>query len=146
MTGALNVRVDSKDLQKLFYELKAAGDGLQVELRRGVREAAAFAVEAVKKNASWSTRIPNAVQAKPFFTAKGAGVTIVVDQNTAPEGRPLEHGGKPGNFRHPVHGNRSNWVSQPARPFFYDSIEKNPAVDASILAVMERVTLKAGMK
>jgi hypothetical protein len=137
--------VQSQDLQKLFFELKAMEGSLQVELRRGIREAAVPMVQAVKANAGWSSRIPAAVTAKPSFTAKRASVTIQVNAGKAPEARPLEHGGAGGEFRHPVYGNRANWVPQPARPFFYSALSRSVEAEIAMRAVMARVAAKAGL-
>lgn len=139
------LRVQSTQLRELFFDLKAMEGNLQVELRRGVREAAQPAVQAVQQASSWSSRIPGAVKAQPFFTAKRAGVRIVVDAKAAPEGRPLEHGGKSGQFKHPVFGHKDRWVPQDAHPFFYASIERSAAVARAIQAVMARVAAKGGM-
>jgi hypothetical protein len=144
MGGAVTLHVQSRDLQKLFFELKAMEGNLQVELRRGIREAARPMVESVKRNAAWSTRIPDAVKAKPSFTVKRASVTIQVDARTAPEARPIEHGGETGTFRHPVYGSRENWADQPARPFFYPSVERTVESEIAMRAVMARVAAKAG--
>lgn len=143
--GLVELHVESRDLQRLFAQAKAAEGSLQVELRRGIREAAAPMVAAVKANASWSSRIPSAVRAKPSFTARRAGVSIVVDAGRAPEARPLENGGKGGNFRHPVYGNTRNWVSQPARPFFFSAVERSAAAEIAMRAVMARVAAKLGV-
>jgi hypothetical protein len=140
---AIRLHVESRDLQKLFYDLKAMEGNLQVELRRGIREAAKPMAEAVKRNASWSSRIPAAVSAKPSFTRKRAGVQIVVDKAKAPEGRPLEHGGEGGEFWHPVWGHRKPGAHQPARPFFYSSLERTVEAEIAMRAVMARVAAKA---
>lgn len=142
--GGVELHVQSEDLRKLFVELKEAPGKLQVELRRGVREAALPAVRSVQASASWSSRIPGAVKAKPFFTAKRAGVTLVVDKAKAPEARPLEHGGRPGKFRHPVFGHRAVWVDQAARPFFYSAVERSVEVEIAMRAVMARTADKLG--
>lgn len=139
------LHVQSTDLRKLFLELKAMEGSLQVELRRGMREAALPAVQSVKRASAWSSRIPASVKAQPFFTAKRAGVRIIVDARTAPEGRPLEHGGNPGDFRHPVFGHKDRWVPQPSRPFFYASVERSVEVEIAMRAVMARVAAKGGM-
>ena len=139
------LHVQSTDLRKLFLELKAMEGSLQVELRRGVREAAIPAVQSVKRASAWSSRIPDAVKAQPFFTAKRAGVRIIVDARKAPEGRPLEHGGQSGDFRHPVFGHKDRWVPQAARPFFYASVERSVEVEIAMRAVMARVAAKGGM-
>jgi hypothetical protein len=135
----IHLHVQSKDLQELFVRAKAAEGSLQVELRRAVTAAAGPMVEAVKQSAAWSSRIPAAVRAKPSFTAKRAGVSIVVDASKAPEGRPLEHGGAAGQFRHPVFGHRNNWVEQPARPFFYAALERSAATEVAMRAAMDRI-------
>src|SRR6266704_2075748 len=128
--GAITLHVQSHDLQKLFFDLKAMEGNLQVELRRGIREAAQPMAEAVRRNSTWSSRIPSAVSVKPSFTAKRAGVRIVVDAGKAPEGRVLEHGGEGGEFWHPVWGHRKPGAYQSARPFFYLSLERS--VEAEI--------------
>jgi hypothetical protein len=104
----------------------------------------------VRRNASWSGRIPGAVRAQPFFTAKRAGVRIIVDAKAAPEARPLEHGGNGGEFRHPVFGGGNKtrdqwtWVEQPARPFFYAALERSVEIEIAMRAVMARVAAKLG--
>lgn len=37
----------------------------------------------------------------------------------------LEHHGDPGDFRHPVFGNRDAWVSQAARPILHEALLAN---------------------
>jgi len=149
--GPVELHVQSDDLKKLYAAAKAAPGTLQIELRRGMREAGTASVLAVKRAASWSSRIPGAVRAQPFFTAKRAGVRIIVDAKKAPEGRPLEHGGKQGNFRHPVFGSPHRtrqqwaWVNQPAHPFFYAAIERNVEVEIAMRAVMARVANDLGL-
>ena len=142
--GAITLHVQSTDLQKLFFELKAMEGNLQVELRRGIRAAATPMARAVQANSSWSSRIPGAVSVKPSFTAKRASVRIVVDASKAPEGRVLEHNGESGDFKHPVWGHRDRWVAQPAKPFFYSSLERSVEAEIAMRAVMARVATKAG--
>lgn len=144
MDSGIVVRVQSNDLRKLFFELKAMEGNLQVELRRGIREAATPMARAVQANSAWSSRIPGAVSVKPSFTAKRASVRIVVDAGKAPEGRVLEHGGVAGTFKHPVWGHRDRWVAQPAKPFFYHSLERSGEAEIAMRAVMTRVAAKAG--
>lgn len=144
-SAPIDFHVQSTDMQRLFAELKAMEGSLQVELRRGMAAAAGPAVESVKRSAAWSSRIPGAVRAQPYFTARRAGVRIIVDATKAPEGRPLEHGGESGTFRHPVFG-QNTWVTQPARPFFYSALEKSTEVEAAMWTVMDAVALKGGMK
>jgi hypothetical protein len=151
----LKVDIDTKDLRQLYVDLKGVEGNLRVELRKGVRAAAAPLADRVRAGASWSSRIPGAVKVKPSFSAKGAGVTIAVDAKAAPEARPLENGGKGGDFRHPVYADGSQtrgdwtWVSQKAQPFFYHSVTSSSAIDSAekaILAAMDAVASKAGFR
>ena len=147
--GGLQVRIDTGDLRKLYTDLKGLPGNLRVELRRGIKAAAQPIADRVKANAGWSTRIPGAVQVKPSFSAKGTGVSIVVNPGRAPEGAPLENKGRSGTFRHPVYGNRDVWVSQPARPFFYSTAASSSSVSAAekaILNVADTVARKAGFR
>lgn len=145
--------VTSSDLRQLYVDLKNVEGNLRVELRKGVANAATPVVQAVRSGASWSGRIPGAVKAKPSFSAKQAGVSIVVDSKKAPEARPLEHNGQGGNFRHPVYArpdrtrSQWTWVNQPARPFFWHGVQAaDSQVDAAMVAVLDAVARKARFK
>lgn len=110
------------ELKGLIKDLGGIPQEVQRELRPALRRAVQPAVQRVRSNASWSSRIPAATKASTSF-GRTPGVTIRVDSKAAPEARPIEHDGRPGTFRHPVYGNREVWVSQAARPFFYRAIE-----------------------
>jgi hypothetical protein len=75
---------------------------------------------------------------------------LIVDAKSAPEARPLEHGGSGGEFRHPVFGGGNKtrdqwtWVEQPARPFFYAALERSVEIEIAMRAVMARVAAKLG--
>jgi hypothetical protein len=88
---------------------------VRIALRPAVLEAGNLIADAAKANASWSGRIPGAISVTSNLTSSG-GAVIRVDSTTAPHARPYE--GRSGSpFRHPVFGNRDNWVSQATRPF-----------------------------
>ena len=139
--GGVEFKVDSSDLRKAYVDLKAAGNGLPVALRRGLNKAAEPCAEGVRRAASWSTRIPGAVKVKTSFAARGAKVVVIVDPKIAPEAAALNNKDRDGTFRHPVFADASKprdvrvrwfasakarhlvtgggwtWVEQPARPF-----------------------------
>ena len=149
ISGPLAVHVDTAELRKLYVDLKGVEGNLRVELRRGIKKAADPLAQRVRANAGWSSRIPGAVKVKPSFTARGAGVSIVVDAKAAPEGAPLENKGRGGTFRHPVYGNRDVWATQTARPFFWAAVSSSGAVSAVeqvIVQVMDAVAVKAGFR
>lgn len=149
--AALEVQLDVAQMRQLYVDLKAVEGNLRVELRKGIVEAAKPITAAVKVNAGWSNRIPGAVKTKPSFSAKAAGIQIIVDAKKAPEAAPLENGGSSGTFRHPVYADGGKvrddwtWVNQQARPFFYSGVRAaNSGVTAAIQAVMDTVAAKAG--
>lgn len=147
VTPALDIQFTSADLHQLYVDLKNVEGNLRVELRHAMSALAAPLVSAVKQEASWSSRIPGAVRPKTSFAAKSAGLSVSVNSKTAPEARPLEHKGQGGNFRHPVFGDRTTWVAQPARPFFWAAVKSQDRVtDQAMTDVMDAVARKAGFK
>lgn len=111
------VGFDVADLSKLANDLKSIDKDLRKDLMKRIRQAAEPVRQAVQAEASWSRRIPAAVRIRTSYAARGASVTVFVDAKKAPEARPLNNHDRSGTFRHPVFGNRDNWVAQPARPF-----------------------------
>ena len=76
------------------------------------------------------------VVAHPFGIGAVIHATNVHGGGTAA----LEHHGDPGTFRHPVFGNRANWVSQAAHPFLHPALEANRETVVQIIrAAMEEV-------
>lgn len=149
----MQFEVTAPELRQLYVDLKGVEGNLRVELRHGITDAADGVVAAVVAAASWSTRIPGAVRAKPSFSAKSTGVSIVVDGKAAPEAKPLNNRGRPGEFRHPVHGDPAKtreqwtWWPQPARPFFDMTIAaRSPAITRRIEQVADDVARKAGFR
>jgi hypothetical protein len=144
-SAPLEFKVNSQDLADLFKAAKAAEGKIQVELRRGIKTAAKPIVDGVKAEASFSSRIPGAVKVKAGFASKGATVTVIADPKAAPEAAPLNNGDRGGNFRHPVYGNRENWVSQPAHPFFVTGAKHGaPAAEQAMLKVMDDIAHQLG--
>lgn len=147
VTPALQVQVTSTDLRALYVDLKNVPGNLRVELRKGINAAAKPIVQAIQSGSSWSTRIPGAVKAKTSFSAKSAGVAISVDARIAPEARPLENQGNSGTFRHPIFGDITTWVAQPAQPFFWHGVAAaDSKIDAAMQAVMDNVIRQAGFR
>lgn len=148
MPGApLVFRAQSPDLRQLYTDLRAVPGNMTRELRKGVVAAAKPAVAAVKEEASWSSRIPGSIKAKASFGARSTSVQIIADPAVAPEAAVLNHGGRGGQFRHPVFGNRNNWVNQAARPFFETAVRRTqPQIEQAIVAVMDEVARKAGFR
>jgi hypothetical protein len=135
--------VDRAQLEALIRDLGAIPPDVRREMAPIVRKAAEPVLSQMKANASWSTRIPGAIRVTGGFGASVTGVTFRVDAKRAPHARPYEHDGAEGTFRHPVYGNRENWVSQAARPFFYRAVQQGAeqvtnAVADGVMEVAQR--------
>lgn len=133
-----SVRLLAREFGRVPFELKA-------ELRPRLHIAASALTRKIQGAAGFSSRIPGAVRTSVAFGSRTGGVRVYVDQRKAPHARPLENSGKPGTFRHPVFGNRENWVSQPAHPFFFPSVESSRGlvsqqVEAAVRASFPRGT------
>jgi hypothetical protein len=117
------------------------------EMAAGLREELPAAGQALLRasqaNASWSTRIPAAHYLRAGTGVNG-GVSVGVDSVAAPHARPYEGmtvGGSRAFFRHPVFGNRDNWVQEATRPFLRPAVEaERPALEAAITALVHKVT------
>jgi hypothetical protein len=130
------VSVDRSQLQILIRDLGAIPPTVQRTLRPAMLKAGRPILQQMRSNASWSTRIPAAIT---MTASSGApGVKFRVNAAKAPHARPYE--GLSGLvFRHPVYGNRENWVPQDARPFFYRAVDalSGQATEAIGDAVMD---------
>ncbi|MEV7908512.1 hypothetical protein AB0P04_43675, partial [Streptomyces anulatus] len=107
------------EIRKLIADLGRVPAELRKELRPAIQRAAREVLTEARSRASWSSRIPGAMRIAVRFTGKAAGASVVVSAARAPHGRPYEHLGSPGTFRHPAYGNRRVWVEQAARPFLF---------------------------
>lgn len=109
----------SDDIRKLINDLRKIGDGVGRELGKEFKKAAGPVAAQAKANASWSTRIPGAITTGVSQSRRFPGAQIKVSKNKAPHARLYEFRK---SFRHPVFGNRENWVSQATRPFIRPAI------------------------
>ena len=131
--GDFQFAVDGKAFNIVARELKKVAPQLAKELNKELKQVMTREVlPDAKSNASWSSRIPGAI--KPQATTRQ--VALRVARKRAPHARPFEGRGG-GSFRHPVFGNRSNWVTQSTRPFLKPALDKNAekAVDGAQKAI-----------
>lgn len=106
----------------MLTELRAVPLAARSEVRSRARAIAGPALADAKRRASWSSRIPGAMYVQTRFTADTTRVSLKVRAAQAPHARAYENLGRPGTFRHPVHG-RDVWVAQRARPFLFPAAE-----------------------
>lgn len=116
--------VDQSALRRHQAEIAALDRTAKNALRREMRGIGNEMAADAKTNASWSTRIPGAIQVRTRLTGKRPGVRIRVNSDQAPHGRVYEDITGRGSFRHPVFGTDS-WVPQASRPFLKRAVLSN---------------------
>lgn len=140
------------EIERLIHDMGRIPDDLKRKLRPKLRIAGRVVADDAKVRASWSTRIPSATKVSTSFTARRPGVSVVVDRKKAPHARPFEHGGEPGEFRHPVFKTttgirKTPWVPQAARPFLSLALEaKGDTAGRLITEAVDETTRDAGFK
>jgi hypothetical protein len=138
VSGA-QVKLDASGLRPLVGELGQMTPVMRAALRSGFRTAGNLAARRAQVNASWSRRIPGALQVRPLTGARSAGVFLRVNSARAPHARAFEGLGRRATrfFRHPVFGNRDVWVDEATRPFMVPAVRdtRGDANDAAVAAV-----------
>lgn len=132
------------ELRSLRQDLARIPEQLRPELRRAMREVGQQVRDAAAANASWSTQIPGALQLRTAFEGRRTGVTVVAALGRARHARVYE-GLVRDPFRHPVYGDRSNWVAQAARPYLLPAVEqKRDEAVTGVLAAIDTVLARNG--
>lgn len=130
-----DVIVDVSQLKALARSLKLAAPELEKNFHTALVAAGELVAIEARQQSSWSHRIPKTIRVR----RRGLGVRVEAGGDAAPHAAPLEHGGIPGKFRHPVFGGlyTDEWVDQEARPFLTPAaVITTPAVvDAVLVAV-----------
>jgi hypothetical protein len=137
------ISIESPDGQRALDDLRAARKRLSTSVRAATLRAADPIADGIRKEAAWSSRIPDAVRVVP--TDRG-GARVIVDPQIAPEAAPLNNGGQGGTFTHPVFGNE--WeVEQPAHPFLQAGAARGRAeADRRFDATMAQWERSAGFQ
>lgn len=132
-----------EELHRLIEDLGKIPPDLRKELRPAIRKASQPVLDQMRRNASWSSRIPAATKISTSLSGSNAGVRIIVNSRQAPHARPYEHGGSPGNFRAPLFGDRERWYAHRARPFFYKALDqRGDDVSQAILRTIDEICSK----
>ena len=131
----MRVTIDPAEWHKAKQDLDQFDPALSRALRKRLREVGDRAVEKVKETLEMPSpdggpdvgtgraALASATRVSVSFAKRAAGVKIT----TSPSKLAAEHKGllsvyNMRSFRHPVMGNRDNWVSQQGRPYFYKPI------------------------
>lgn len=133
-TGPLNAGIRIDGFAELLRDLKR----YEPEVNKSFRKRLKNAVDKVAKDAA--RRAPRksgglAKKIRPSVTGKGVAVI-----SKAEHARITEFGG-----RHPVFGNRENWVFQPARPHVFPAVEAGrKEVETEALAALDEAARTIG--
>jgi hypothetical protein len=119
----VTVKVQHAELRLFADRLRDVAPTARVALSRNIRKAADELTGEIKRRSAWSSRIPRAVYLKTRYGARSSGVRIGINARLAPHARPLEFPNRGGMVRHPVFGNRENWVETSGRPFFFRAVK-----------------------
>lgn len=137
----VSIVADTRQLSRLARDLRRASPDAWKALRVALRVAAEPVAQEARSRAGFSTRIPATVKVK---VTAGGNIKIVAGGPNAPEAAPLENKGRAGVFRHPVFGQRENWVEQPARPFLAPAFDAHKErVVAEVEAAVYAAVLRA---
>lgn len=132
--GGVSVRIDGLD--DFLRDLRKFEPAVSKEFRTRLREAVAVIARDARRRAP---RKSGALARKivPSVTGKGAALL-----SKARHARIHEFGG-----RHPVFGNRENWVFQPARPHIFPAVEAGrEEVNREALAALDDAIAEIGFR
>lgn len=115
-------RMDSPEIKKRFRkELRAAARPLVPKVRTAIRavpSSRSYSADGLRGQLSKATRL------EIKTAGREAGVALRVDGRKMPshmKSLPAMVEGKK-RWRHPVYGNRENWVNQSNKPYFYKTV------------------------
>ncbi|MFO7164908.1 MAG: hypothetical protein DIU75_016385 [Mycolicibacterium hassiacum] len=133
-------------MEHVLADLREMPAEIRRKLRPRLLQVTRPMVNRAKANAGWSRRIPGAIG----LSVTKRGVLIRVNVTKAPHARPYEGisgNNRGGFFRHPVFGNRDNWVAQRERPFLLPAVRAHAAeVRPAIMRVVEEVARSRGFR
>ena len=119
----VRVEPDPRQLKHILDGVKAFSPKLATNLRRELRKASDDAIKDMR----------GVLGSGPIGNAIGRGIRTQVQSSKSRQGirivqtdtHPLAKAFNKAVFRHPVFGNRENWVSQSGRPYFGSVISKH---------------------
>lgn len=112
----------SGDLEQLIVDLRAIPREVRAELTPLLKRAGESAAAQARGNASWSSRIPGAIQVQVRYGRVRTGMLLKVSAVRAPHARAYEGLGVSGTFRHPAWGDWEHAVTQARRPYAWPAV------------------------
>ncbi len=131
------------DFEQVKSDLRAIPREVRRDLTPVLKQAGEGAAADARGRAAWSSRIPGAIRVVVRYGQRRPGVAIRVSARRAPHARAYEGKGTPGNFRHPLFGDREHWISEAQRPFAFPAVkakrdEAQRGVDQVVMSAARR--------
>jgi hypothetical protein len=147
--SAMSASYQFSQLARDFHRMAPAiRRGLRTEF---VRIGQPIVSDARSRAGAWSSRIPAAISSRGVIQAgqDRVGVEVRVSASV-PHARPYEGISQQGStsyFRHPVFGNRENWVSQKTRPYLWPAVlGRRDDANAAALSAVENAARECGFR
>lgn len=139
----------SLQLSAVARDLYRMGPAQRRRLRTEFNRIGQAMLSDARSRAGWSTRIPASLEARPItdMTRGRVGVELRARLSKAPHARAFEGLGQVGSFRHPVYGNRENWVDQKTRPYLWPAVRgRSRDAERAAQNVYEQVARECGFR
>lgn len=137
-SAGIAIQLDSAEWYHLSRALRAYDPKLLTALRKRLRNAGNFAVERIRDTlgmpspdggpdtGKYRDMLARATKVTVSFGQRSAGVKVTTSGRSLPEAhRGVLRVYNKDTFRHPVFGDRDDWVVQRGRPYFGEAFEKD---------------------
>lgn len=116
-SGSSGIAVEIEGLAEFMRDLRKFEPAVSKQFRARIKKVVDVVAKDAQRRAPRKTgKLARGI--KPSVTNKGARLISKADH-----ARIFEFGG-----RHPVYGNKNNWVFQPAKPHIFPAVEANKAL------------------
>jgi hypothetical protein len=116
------VVINVSGLRGFSTALRRARPEISRELRLGLRRAGDLVKEEARARAATGD-MPASIADSLRVRTYGVRVSVIAGSTKATAAAAFEHKGVPGNFRHPLFGNRAYWYEQRAHPYLRPAAE-----------------------
>lgn len=137
--------VDARDFKLFARALRAAQRDLYKDVQAELRAIGQIVADEGKALVEpYSETIPPTIKVRLSYATVSviAGGSSVAIAGLYELGNKGKGGSRSSTFRHPVFGDRSNWVEQPRHPFLAPALaNKLPEVESRSTATLDRIAL-----
>jgi len=144
----ISIRIDTTPLRHLASDIRKLSPEVSREFNRELRGIGDLVADAARKRASSFQRVgmgTDRIEQSIKVRRSGMSLRVIAGGDGAPEAAPIDHGGNPGSFRHPVFGNQDVWVGQVAHPFMEPALEDvSDELEGRMVAAVDRALRAVG--